>query len=132
MALVGVYLISLVAFLVIDAIALTLVMYPLFSRYIGPLLAEDMRLGIAAVFYVFYVAGVMYFAVLPAHRVESLGLAALNGALLGLIAYGTYEFTNMATLRGWAWQMLVTDTIWGGVLTATTAVIGYLAASWLL
>ncbi len=132
MALAGVYVITLLAFLAIDAVMLYFVMYPLFLRHVGPLLAEDMRLAVAAVFYLFYVVGVLYFAVMPGLRAESLGLAAFNGALLGLVAYGTYEFTNMATLRGWAWQMLVTDTLWGGVLTAATAVIGYFAARWLL
>ncbi len=132
MALAGVYGISLIAFLAIDAVMLYFVMYPLFSRHVGELFAESPRLSIAAVFYLFYVAGVLHLAVMPAVRAESLGIAALNGAVLGLVAYGTYEFTNMATLRGWAWQMLVTDTLWGGVLTTITAVIGYFAARWLL
>jgi len=132
MALLAVYAITLAVFLAIDAIGLKTVLYPLFSRHIGDLLREEMRLGVAAGFYLVYVAGLMHFAVLPAARAESLGLALLNGALIGLIAYGTYEATNMATLRGWAWPMLVTDVIWGIALTAVTAAAGYGAARWLL
>jgi uncharacterized membrane protein len=128
MALLGTYAITLAAFLAIDAIALKFVMYPLFQRHVGALLADDMRLGVAAGFYVFYVAGLMYFAVMPALRAESMALALLNGALLGLVAYGTYEFTNLATLRDWAWQMTLTDTLWGGVLTGLCAGVGYCAS----
>lgn len=132
MALLAVYAITLIVFLAIDAVGLKYLLYPLFSRHIGDLLRTDMLFGVAAGFYLVYVAGVMYFAVLPAVRAETLGLALLNGALLGLVAYGTYEATNMATLRGWAWPMLVTDVLWGIALTALTAAAGYAAGRWLL
>ena len=84
-------------------------------------------LFVALGFYVFYVAGVLYFAVLPGLAEQSLGKAAFNGALLGFLAYGTYEATNMATLRGWSWQMVAADVAWGAVLTATVAGIGWFA-----
>jgi uncharacterized membrane protein len=128
MGIVAVYVATLVAFLAIDAVALKFMMYPLFSRHVGDLLREQMQLGVAAGFYLFYVAGVLYFAVMPGLKAESLGLAALNGAILGFLAYGTYEATNMATLRGWSWAMVATDVTWGTVLTMLTAVIGYLVA----
>lgn len=132
MALFAVYAIAVLVFLAIDAIGLKVMIYPLFSRHVGDLLRPDMKLGVAAGFYLFYVAGLMYFAVLPAVRAESLALALTNGALLGLIAYGTYEATNMATLRGWVWPMLITDVLWGISLTAVTAAAGYAAGRWLL
>jgi uncharacterized membrane protein len=128
MGIVWVYVATLVAFLAIDAIALKFMLYPLFSRYVGDLLRQEMQLGVAAGFYLFYVAGVLYFAVMPGLKAESLGLAALNGAILGFLAYGTYEATNMATLRGWSWAMVATDVTWGTFLTMITAVIGYLVA----
>lgn len=128
MGIVWVYVATLVAFLAIDAIALKFMLYPLFSRYVGDLLREEMQLGVAAGFYLFYVAGVLYFAVMPGLKAESLGLAALNGAILGFLAYGTYEATNMATLRGWSWAMVATDVTWGTFLTMITAVVGYLVA----
>jgi uncharacterized membrane protein len=43
---------------------------------------------------------------------------------LGALAYGTYEFTNIATLEGWSWKMLATDLIWGTLLTGTSAAAG--------
>ncbi len=127
MGLVGIYVVALVAFLIIDAIALKFFMFPLFSRHVGDLFRDDMQLFVALGFYVFYVAGVLYFAVLPGLAEQSLGKAAFNGALLGFLAYGTYEATNMATLRGWSWQMVAADVAWGAVLTATVAGIGWFA-----
>jgi len=50
--------------------------------------------------------------------------ALIGGALLGLLAYGTYEFTNYATLRDWSAQQVAVDTIWGGVLTGVSAWAG--------
>jgi uncharacterized membrane protein len=132
MALVATYAITLVAFLAIDAVGIKFMIYPLFARHVPELLRADMLLGVAAGFYLVYVAGLLYFAVLPAVRAESLGLAVLNGALLGLLAYGTYEMTNMATLEGWAWQMVAVDVAWGVSLGALTAAIGYAAGRWLL
>ena len=130
--LIGVYLAALAAFLVIDAIAIKFFVFPLFSKHIGDLFRDDMQLGVALGFYVFYVAGILYFAVLPGIAEQSLGRAVLNGALLGFLAYGTYEATNMATLQGWSWQMVVADVTWGTVLTGAVAAVGWFAGrQWL-
>ena len=34
-------------------------------------------------------------------------MAALHGALVGAMAYGTYEFTNYATLADWHPKMVI-------------------------
>jgi len=44
------------------------------------------------------------------------------------LAYGTYEFTNLATLRDWHWQMVAVDVTWGAVLTGVSAFAGVIAA----
>ncbi len=128
MNLVILYVSTLIPFLIIDIIMLRAVMLPLFERNIGALLAEETKIGVALVFYLFYVAGIIYFAILPGVRADQPSLVVLNGALLGLLAYGTYEATNMATLKGWSWQMVAVDVAWGGVLTALTAYLGYVIA----
>ena len=55
--------------------------------------------------------------------------AALNGALFGLCAYGTYDLTNQATRKDWPAIITVADLCWGTFLTAAAATIGFLAAS---
>jgi len=56
--------------------------------------------------------------------------ALINGALLGLVAYGTYDMTNLATLKNWSVAVSVVDMIWGVALTATAATCGYLFTVW--
>ncbi len=124
MQLIILYVSSAVVFLILDAIMLTRVIKPTFATYIGPLLAEPIRIGPAAVFYLFYIGGLLYFVSLPALREGSGAQAFLGGALLGAMAYGTYEFTNYATLKDWTWQMVALDLTWGTVLTGTTAWAG--------
>ncbi len=132
MALAGIYAAMLVAFLALDALMLTFVTYPLFSRHVGELFRAEMRMGVAAGFYLLYVAGVLYLTVLPGLREASLQQTVLNAAVIGFLSYGTYELTNMATLKGWVWPMVLTDLIWGTVLTAVTAGIGYTVGRWLM
>lgn len=118
-------------FLLVDAIWLNAVMKPVFERNLGDFLLESPRLVPAAAFYALYVAGILYFAVWPGAAAESLRLAAMNGAILGFLAYGTYEATNLATLRGWTYGMLALDVSWGMVLTALSATVGYAAWRWI-
>ncbi|WP_298429025.1 DUF2177 family protein [uncultured Jannaschia sp.] len=115
---------AVVFFLVVDAIMLTNVMKPLFERHIGHLLQSPINLAPAAVFYLFYVAGAVWLVALPALRDGSVGQAWVNGAILGALAYGTYEFTSMSVMKDWHWSMVAVDTTWGAVLTGTSLAVG--------
>jgi uncharacterized membrane protein len=87
-------------------------------------------LGVAFLFYLLYVVGIVVFAVLPGLREENWRTAAMLGALLGLVAYGTYDLTNLATLKGWPMTVTIVDMAWGVVLTAASATAGYFAGSY--
>lgn len=122
------YLSTAVVFFVVDVIGLRMLIRPVFVRHVEPLLLDSYRLGPAAVFYLFYVGGIVWFVSLPALREGTPWQAFVNGALLGALAYGTYEFTNYATLRGWHWQMVATDLAWGAFLTGLAAMAGVAVA----
>ncbi len=122
------YLATALVFLVLDALMLNLVLAPMFRAQLGATMLASPRLGAAVVFYLFYIAGVLWLVSLPALRDGVPVQALINGAILGAVAYGTYEFTNFATLRGWSWQMVITDVIWGAVLTGVSAWAGVMAA----
>lgn len=109
-------------FLVIDAIMLTFVMKPLFTRHIGAIMAEPMRVAPAAVFYLAYVAGLLYLISLPALKTG--GPIVVPALIIGAMAYGTYEFTSLSIMRDWHWTMVAVDTTWGAVLTAFSAWAG--------
>lgn len=118
------YVSTAVIFLALDAVMLSTVMKPLFQRHLGDALAEPIRLAPAAAFYLFYVGVLLWLVTIPALATGPSGKVALNAALLGAVAYGTYEFTNYATLRAWSWQMVAVDLTWGTVLTTVAALGG--------
>lgn len=128
MQLVILYLTSAVVFLAADALMLTRVMAPLFEKHLGDALLDSPRLGPAALFYLAYVAALTWLVSLPALRADMPVQALINGAILGAAAYGTYEFTNLATLKAWSWQQVAVDTAWGTALTGVSAWAGTLAA----
>jgi len=124
MQIVILYLITATVFLVLDAVMLKTVMKPLFEQHIGDWLLDEIRLRPAIIFYLFYVAGVLWFVSVSALRSEVPVNALIGGAILGAMAYGTYEFTNYATLRDWSLQMVAVDVTWGAVLTGFSAWVG--------
>lgn len=118
------YVVTAIVFLALDYAWLAWVAKDFYARSLGPLMREAPDFMAAGVFYLFYVAGIVFFAAMPA---ESWKGALARGALLGLLAYGTYDMTNLATLKGWPWRMAAVDMAWGATLTALAALGGYLA-----
>lgn len=125
------YLLTFVAFLAIDGVWLGAVARNLYGKYLGYLLAPKTVWPAAILFYLLYVVGVLVFAVLPGLQAGSLGRAALLGALLGLIAYATYDLTNLATVKEWPVLITVVDLVWGTALTAAVSAVGFLIGRWL-
>jgi len=116
------YVSTFAVFLILDGIMLTFVMKPLFMRHIGPLMAEPLRIAPAVLFYAGYIAGLLYLVSLPALKTGAPVL--IPAAIIGAMAYGTYEFTSYAIMRDWHWTMVMTDTLWGTALTAVSAWAG--------
>lgn len=95
------------------------------------LLKAQPDLPVAAIFYLFYVVGVVALAVLPGLKEGAVAGAMWRGALFGLLAYATYDLTNLSTIEGWPWQVSVIDMIWGTSLNTMVAAAGYFAGRWL-
>lgn len=111
-------------FIVIDALWLGLVAKSFYQRELGHLMLDQPRLQIAAIFYLIYAVAILILAAMPAARDESSSLAFVLGALLGFAAYGTYDITNLSTLKDWPMKMSLVDMAWGTFLTATSATVG--------
>ncbi len=120
------YFATVIVFLGIDFVWLTKIANQFYAAQLGDLLLENPKLGPAAGFYLFYVVGVVFFAVMPALRGGGLSTAIFSGALLGAIAYATYDVSNYATLKNWPINVLFVDIAWGTVLTSVSAAAGYL------
>ncbi|SDS58810.1 DUF2177 family protein [Pseudomonas granadensis] len=120
------YVATLLTFLLLDGVWLGLLMAPTYRELLGPLMLDKPLLIPAAVFYCLYVIGCVVFVVLPALTWQR---AAKMGALLGLVAYGTYDLTNWATLRGWSVQVSLMDWAWGTFATAVACAVGFFLAN---
>lgn len=119
------------AFAALDAVWLTLAGPRLYRPALEPILTDGFRLLPAVIFYLAYITGVLLLVVLPAAREGGWPRAAVNGALLGAMAYATYDLTNQATLKLWSWKVTVIDIAWGTLLTAAAATAGVLAVRWM-
>ncbi len=123
------YLGSGLAFAALDAIYLTVAGQKVYRPLLDYALADKPSIPAAVVFYLVYVLGVLMLAVLP-NRDASLAKVAITGAMLGAMAYATYDLTNQATLKVWATRITVIDICWGTFLTAVGASAGLLAWRW--
>jgi uncharacterized membrane protein len=123
------YIASAVTFLALDALWLGVVAQKMYQREFGPLLLEKPNMAAAAVFYALYLVGIVFFAVKPALEAGSWSRALIHGALFGLIAYATYDLTNLATLKGFPFKVVIPDLAWGAFVTSAAAIAGYAAAS---
>jgi uncharacterized membrane protein len=125
------YCATLLAFVGIDFVWLSFAGDWLYRPTLKDILLDGFRPVPAVAFYLLYAAGLVIFAVRPGLEANALRLAAGNGALLGFLAYATYDLTNHATLRNWTTSLTRADLAWGTVVSAVAAALGYAAARWL-
>jgi uncharacterized membrane protein len=63
--------------------------------------------------YILLIVGINYFIIKPRKSVS-------DAFLLGIVVYGVYETTNYALLKNWSVLTVLIDTLWGGLLFAST------------
>jgi uncharacterized membrane protein len=119
------YVIAFIVFLAIDALWLGLVAPKFYKAQIGHLMAEKPNLIAALVFYLIFIAGLVYFVLLPAVTNDSWVTAFANGALFGFVTYATYDLTNYATLKNWPVTMVIVDLTWGLFLSTSVSLVSY-------
>ena len=121
------YLAALAALALLDALWLGVLSGDLYAREMGALMADSVRVVPAVLFYLLYPLAVVYLALgqAPSSRTE----AIVRSVVLGLAAYGAYDLTNLAVIRGWPVGLSLVDWAWGGIVTGLAGLAGY-AASW--
>jgi uncharacterized membrane protein len=112
---------AIVAFLIIDGLWLGLVAKNFYANNLGELLRKDFLVLPGIIFYLMFTAGLVFLAVRPGQPDISLLNIAVHGAVVGLLAYGTYDLTNLSTLRGWPPVLTIVDMAWGTVLSASVS-----------
>ena len=111
-------------FLVIDIIWLSFATKSFYRPLIGNLLTDKPVMWAAALFYLIYVFGIALVVIQPCMNSDSILKTVYTGFIFGLVAYGTYNLTNMAVLKGWSPTVTFVDMFWGGSLTAISASTG--------
>lgn len=119
------YFIALPVFFIIDMIWLVLVAKGFYSNQIGFLMKSDINWIAAIIFYLLFIAGLVFFVITPAIEKNSWLYALMLGAFFGLITYATYDLTNLATIKDWPLLVTIVDLIWGMVLAATVSVVSF-------
>ncbi|MBT8384770.1 MAG: DUF2177 family protein [Bacteroidia bacterium] len=127
-----IYLITTIIFFAIDMVWLGFIAKNFYREKLGFILSPEVNWYAAVIFYLIYIGGILYFAVLPAMKDESWQTALIQGAVLGFLCYATYDLTNMATIKNWPLTVVLVDIVWGIVLTGSCALISYLVATKLL
>ena len=117
-------LIASVIFLIVDVIWLSFATKSFYRPLIGNLLAEKPVIWAAALFYILYVFGMSLIVIQPCIDSNSIFKTIYTGFIFGLVAYGTYNLTNMAVVNGWSPTVTFVDMFWGGSLTAVSATTG--------
>jgi uncharacterized membrane protein len=119
-------------FLIIDIIWLSFAVKSFYRPNIGPLLLDKPVMWAAAMFYIVYVVGIGIIIIEPSINFDNTLSFLLKAFIFGLVAYGTYNLTNMATVKGWSPNVVIVDMLWGGSLTAFSSYLGILLAKKLL
>ncbi len=116
------YIAVLAFLLLLDGVWLLGVAPQFYKKRIGHLMAEKVSFIPVALFYAVYSLGIVVLVFGSSLHNGSLLKVFALGALLGLSAYGAYDFTNHATLKNWPTSMSVVDIVWGSLMTGTASV----------
>ena len=112
-----------IVFLIIDIIWLNYSVKNFYRPNIGHLLLDKPVIWAAVLFYLIYVIGMAIVVIYPSIEPYSLIKVAYTGFIFGLVAYGTYNLTNMATVKGWSPTVVFVDMIWGGFVTGFSSAL---------
>jgi uncharacterized membrane protein len=121
-----------IIFLIIDLIWLSFAVKSFYRPNIGHLLLDKPVMWAAVMFYLIYVVGLAVVIIEPSLSSENIGKFLFQAFMFGLVAYGTYNLTNMATVKGWSPSVVFVDMLWGGSLTAFSSYFGITIAKKLL
>jgi uncharacterized membrane protein len=120
-----IYFIALSIFLFIDAIWLGLVAKNFYQKQIGPLM-KDINWVSAFLVYALFILGLVVLVLLPGIKTKTMLEIVMLGGLLGLVCYGVYDLTNLATLKNWTLTVTIVDMAWGLVVGSLVSLFTYL------
>ena len=118
-----IYGVALSVFLVVDLIWIGIIARNFYQEQLGFILASSPNWTAAIIFYLMFVAGLLFFAVSPGLKETGLKDSLFRAALFGILTYGTYDLTNLALIEGWPVLVTVVDIIWGMILSIIVCMV---------
>ena len=122
---VWIYFVALLIFLAIDAVWLFTAGRTIYVSEIGSLLRDKPNFVVAFIFYLIFVAGLVSFVIQPALQADitqnDIWHIILRGGFFGLVAYATYDMTNLSTLKDFTVRIALIDMAWGTFLSAAVS-----------
>ena len=115
--------IAAIMMIAIDMIWLVWLGRGFYMQEIGDLLLDQPNLPAALAFYLLYSIGVVIIVIAPAIEAQSVLKALFYGLLFGLVAYGTYDLTNLAVMKGFTTKIALIDMVWGGLITGVVSAV---------
>lgn len=114
------FLISAIVFVILDYTYLNYIK-SYFAKQIQVIQGSPLKIDYLAtiICYIFLIFGINYFIIKPNRSIQ-------DAFLLGLIIYAVFETTNKALFSKWYWSTVIIDTLWGGILFASTTYIVHL------
>ncbi len=109
----------------LDAAWLAFLARDFYRQEMGDLMAPQVNVVPAALFYLGYPAGLVTLALQPMPETAMVALG--RAALVGLVAYGAYDLTNLAVLRGASVKLAMVDMAWGTLASAVAGTAAYFA-----
>lgn len=120
------FLVTMTTVFFLDMIWLGVVAKHIYANDIGMLLRQSGGVmtpiwWAAVVVYVCITLGILFFVLPKAHGDYFLVLT--SGAMLGLVTYGIYDFTNYSILANWPWKITLIDFTWGIALCGMSSLV---------
>ena len=117
------FLIATLYFIVIDLTAINLFIVKIY-KYNLPSFVEvgSFKPVSAILFYLIFLGGLLYFAILP-NKTYNISDALLNGAIYGLCTYATYALTVHTAMNIFNWNIVISDVLWGIILSASVSAL---------
>ena len=112
-----------IIFLIIDIIWLSITVKMIYRPALGSLLNDKPVMWAAVLFYLIYIIALTLLVLKPALISGLVFQAFWTGAIFGIVTYGTYNLTNMATIKDWSSNIVWIDMVWGGILTSISSSI---------
>lgn len=120
------YFLTLPILLGLDALRLGVISKSFYKSAMGSLMKTDINRIAWWLFYLLFSFGLVFFVLMPSIKTWSRKQALLSWALFGLVAYATYDLTNLATLKGFPLSVTLVDLAWGTAVSGIVSLIVYL------